>query len=75
MTETTGRPRHEAARALIDLQEALRAHGIVLPSLELDPASLWAAENGTDRRPLLSLGRVNLPTARKLAAVLKEAAR
>ncbi|MGW7300844.1 hypothetical protein GA0115233_1012103 [Streptomyces sp. DI166] len=55
-----------------ELRDALAAHGITLPSLGVDLPSFAAA-----RRPpvgLVVLGNCNIPTARKLAAVLREAA-
>jgi hypothetical protein len=63
-------PRQEAADALNELRAALDAHGIVLPSLDLDPVTLVASDMGPDRRPLIALGRVNLETARALARAL-----
>jgi hypothetical protein len=63
-------PRQEAADALNELRTALDAHRIVLPSLDLDLLTLVAVDNGSDRRPLIELGRVNLDTARKLTQAL-----
>jgi hypothetical protein len=63
--------RREADRALNQLRAALDACGITLPSLDLDAVTLAAIHNGgTDRRPLIELGRVNLETARKLTRAL-----
>lgn len=55
-----------------ELRTALAAHGITLPSLRVDLPSLAA----TYRPPagLVCLGNCNTATARKLAAVLREAA-
>lgn len=67
-------PVQEAYQALTELRDALGAHGIVLPSLDLDPATL--AGGGSllsGRHPLIELGRVNLATARRLARVLGQA--
>ncbi len=49
-----------------DLNAALRALGIALPSLNVEPMA-YADENPD---PLIDLGRCNLRTARKLLAVL-----
>lgn len=62
----TPTPRQEAARTLNELRAAMDAHGITLPSLGLDTASLVS----TTVRPLVELGRVNLETARKLIQAL-----
>ncbi|MDT0347021.1 hypothetical protein [Streptomyces litchfieldiae] len=62
--------RQEAAVALNELRAALKAHGIVLPSLDLDPVTLFASDHGPDRRPLIELGRVNMETVRKLTQAL-----
>ncbi|MFD5580482.1 hypothetical protein [Streptomyces pseudogriseolus] len=50
---------------------ALAGVGVTLPSLALDVpmVTAWHAE------PLIDLGRCSLPTARKVAAVLRDAAR
>lgn len=66
----TPTPRQEAARTLNQLRAALDAAGIVIPSLDLDGASLYAADHGTDMRPLIHLGNVNLATARQLAQAI-----
>lgn len=50
-------------RYLDRLREALEANDITLPSLGRDP-----------QVPLISLGRCNADTARKLAAALRKAA-
>jgi hypothetical protein len=63
-------PRQEAADALSQLHAALNAHGITLPSLDLDPVTLVASDLGPDRRPLIELGRVNPEAARALARAL-----
>jgi hypothetical protein len=66
-------PRQEAALVLNQLRAALQAHGITLPSLDLDPVMLAAIANGApDRRPLIELGRVNVETARSLTQALSE---
>jgi hypothetical protein len=53
----------DAVRAL---DEGLRAHGITLPSLGVDPVSCAMAAP----RPLVELGRCNLATARQLVELL-----
>ncbi|MFJ8078633.1 hypothetical protein ACIQ7Q_33060 [Streptomyces sp. NPDC096176] len=52
------------------LREALRAHGITLPSLGVD---LPSYAGSLPCRHLVSLGNCNLATADRLAAVLREA--
>ncbi|MGZ2358330.1 EAP30/Vps36 family vacuolar-sorting protein [Streptomyces sp. 372A] len=52
------------------LRAALKANGITLPSLGVDPLTLaW-----TGRQPLVALGNCNTETARQLAEVLQRAA-
>jgi len=53
------------------LRAALKANGITLPSLGVDPLTLagW-----TSRPPLVALGNCNTETARRLAEVLQRAA-
>ncbi|MFF5336815.1 hypothetical protein [Streptomyces sp. NPDC013181] len=53
------------------LRAALKANGITLPSLGVDPLTLagW-----TTRAPLVALGNCNTETARRLAEVLNRAA-
>ncbi|MFE9251553.1 hypothetical protein [Streptomyces sp. NPDC007088] len=59
----------EAREARDDLRLALRARGVTLPSLGLDPSSL-----ATDpARPLVELGRVTPAVARDLARALATA--
>ena len=55
-----------------ELRDALREHGITLPSLRIDLPSFA----GSYRTPtgLVALGGCNAATARKLAAVLRNAA-
>ncbi|MGX9889992.1 hypothetical protein [Streptomyces sp. NPDC002276] len=53
-----------------ELRDALAAHGITLPSLRADLPSFAAAPGSGG---LVSLGNCNLDTARRLAAVLREA--
>lgn len=53
------------------LKGELDALGIVLPSLRVDPLTAACDEPF----PLVELGRCNLATARKLAAVLAEVRR
>lgn len=52
------------------LREALRAAGVVLPSLRVDPVTGASAEPF----PLVELGRCNVLVASRLAAALREAA-
>ncbi|MFH8609191.1 hypothetical protein ACH4D5_17110 [Streptomyces sp. NPDC018029] len=63
----------ERVRAVEDAVRQLKAGlaevGVTLPSLRIDP--LTAAAEGT--LPLVELGRCNLDTALRLAAVLEEA--
>ncbi|WP_330239195.1 hypothetical protein [Streptomyces sp. NBC_00525] len=53
------------------LRAALKANGITLPSLGVDPLTLagW-----TMRVPLIALGNCNAETARRLAEALNRAA-
>lgn len=60
-----------ATEAVVDLQHALTAAAITLPSLGID---LVSCTRLTEPRPLVELGRCNLPTARALAAALHKAA-
>jgi len=55
-----------------ELRDALAAHGITLPSLRADLPSFAGASGGS--KGLVALGNCNLDTARRLAAVLREAA-
>ncbi|MEV0739993.1 hypothetical protein AB0I51_29590 [Streptomyces sp. NPDC050549] len=55
-----------------ELRDALAAHGITLPSLRADLPSFAGATGGS--AGLVALGNCNLDTARRLAAVLREAA-
>ncbi|UIX33257.1 hypothetical protein [Streptomyces sp. GQFP] len=55
-----------------ELREALREHGITLPSLRIDLVSF--AGSYRTPRGLVALGGCNVDTARKLAAVLRNAA-
>ena len=61
---------HEANAEVADLQAALKAHGITLPSLGLDLPSVVQ----TYGPPLVELGNCNLDTARALTAALRKAA-
>ncbi|MFK4065823.1 hypothetical protein [Streptomyces sp. NPDC029674] len=58
-----------AEEAVRQLKAGLAEVGVTLPSLRIDP--LTAASEGT--LPLVELGRCNLDTALRLAAVLEEA--
>ncbi|MEU3714068.1 hypothetical protein [Streptomyces catenulae] len=61
----------EDAEAVCDeLDRALRAVGVALPSLAVDPLSYGSALPVV----LIELGRCNLDTARRLTAVLRGAA-
>lgn len=62
-----GIQRAEAVRE--ELGAALAGVGVTLPSLALDVPMVAACHT----EPLIDLGRCNLPTARKLAAVLRAA--
>ncbi|WP_369037745.1 MULTISPECIES: hypothetical protein [Streptomyces] len=55
-----------------ELRDALREHGITLPSLRIDLPSF--AGSYRTPRGLVALGGCNAATARKLAAVLRNAA-
>ncbi|MFD8550080.1 hypothetical protein ACFV08_00410 [Streptomyces fradiae] len=57
----------EAERACDELGAALKAVGVCLPSLGLDPVSCA----GSAPLGLIELGRCNVETARALAAVLR----
>jgi hypothetical protein len=61
---------HEATTEVAELQAALKAHGITLPSLGLDLPSVVQ----TYGAPLVELGNCNLDTARALTAALRKAA-
>ncbi|GHJ35140.1 hypothetical protein [Streptomyces sp. TS71-3] len=63
-------PIEDADAVCDELLAALKAAGITLPSLGVDPLSLAP---GHEPRPLIELGRCNLATARKLIAVLLSA--
>lgn len=52
-----------------ELTAALHAQGITLPSLRIDAGS-WS---GDECRPLMDLGRCNLPTAHRLAQAVRGA--
>lgn len=68
----TARERMRQAEGVtVELQAALRAAGITLPSLGVDPVSCASAHMA----PLVELGRCNLDTARRLAGVLADYAR
>ncbi|MCP3822037.1 hypothetical protein NLX86_29320 [Streptomyces sp. A3M-1-3] len=62
----TGRVR-EAEEATEQLRAGLAAVGVTLPSLRIEPVS----SAGHEPAPLIDLGRCNLATARRLAAVLE----
>ncbi len=59
-----------AERTRDELNSVLRALGIALPSLGVEPMA-YGDENP---EPLLDLGRCNHPTARRLLAVLRDRA-
>jgi hypothetical protein len=61
---------HEATTEVAELQAALKAHGITLPSLGLDLPSVVQ----TYGPPLVELGNCNLDTASALTAALRMAA-
>jgi hypothetical protein len=62
-------PLAEAEAVRDELRTALRAAGITLPSLAVDTVSYAEPEP----RPLLDLGRCNVPTARRIIAALRQA--
>lgn len=64
-------PLLSATDAVQELKDAFAALGITLPSISMDLAS---CVSDLPVRPLVELGRCNLETARRLAAVLREAA-
>ncbi|GGU67521.1 hypothetical protein GCM10010211_36060 [Streptomyces albospinus] len=57
-----------AEQVTAELDSALRAVGVTLPSLCVDPVSAAS----TFMAPLVELGRCNVETARRLAEVLAE---
>ncbi|MGP4044152.1 hypothetical protein [Streptomyces sp. 2A115] len=63
---------YDMERCVGELRTALAAHGITLPSLRVDLPTFA----GTHSPPagLIALGNCNTATARKLVAVLREAA-
>ncbi|WP_235991132.1 hypothetical protein [Streptomyces ureilyticus] len=63
---------HDVERCVSELQVALAAHGITLPSLSVDLPTF--AGTYPPSAGLIALGNCNAATARKLAAVLREAA-
>ncbi|NBM20789.1 hypothetical protein [Streptomyces sp. GC420] len=68
MVTTASEREREAEEAVAGLREALGAVGITLPSLWVDPVSSASREPGP---PLVELGRCNVETALRLAAVLR----
>lgn len=58
----------EAEAVRKELDKALNAVGVILPSLRVDPLA-YADEHP---RPLVELGRCNLMTARKITAALRK---
>ncbi|MFD7230790.1 hypothetical protein [Streptomyces sp. NPDC059881] len=61
-----------AEEVVAQLRGELDSTGVVLPSLRVDLVSLTS---GSAAYPLIELGRCNLDTALRLAAVLHEAHR
>lgn len=61
----------EADQAMEELRSSLRAVGIILPSLRVDPVSCSC----DDPKPLVDLGSCNLSTVRWLTCVLRDCAR
>ncbi|MFD5318442.1 hypothetical protein [Streptomyces sp. NPDC127098] len=57
-----------SAEAVQELSEALAGAGIVLPSLGVDLVSCTSVFH---TRPLVELGRCDVDTARRLAAVVR----
>ncbi|MFI9047975.1 hypothetical protein [Streptomyces sp. NPDC053427] len=66
--EAVGGASRDAEEIVAELDLALRAVGVNLPSLGVDPVS----ELSRAMRPLIELGRCNLGTARRLVEVLVE---
>ncbi|MFI0862997.1 hypothetical protein ACH4RA_22545 [Streptomyces smyrnaeus] len=60
----------ESEECIAELGASLRAHGLTLPSLGVDPVTYAGGQPYT----LISLGNCNTATARALAAVLRHAA-
>ncbi|MCF6526277.1 hypothetical protein [Streptomyces sp. JJ36] len=60
-------PLTDAEAARTELADALRRHGITLPSLRVDAASCA----GRPARPLIDLGRCDVRTTRHLSAALR----
>ncbi|MDJ1130831.1 hypothetical protein [Streptomyces iconiensis] len=58
-----------AEQAVLNLQDALVAVGVTLPSLGID---LLSCTRSIDPHPLVELGRCPLETAHRLAELLRE---
>ncbi|WP_328328170.1 MULTISPECIES: hypothetical protein [unclassified Streptomyces] len=69
MTLTQQERIRAAEQAVEDLRAGFKEVGVSLPSLRVDPVSCANAEP----LPLVELGRCNLDTALRLAAVLQQA--
>ncbi|WP_432744624.1 hypothetical protein H7827_11205 [Streptomyces sp. JH002] len=63
--------RQAAQRAVDDLRDALRARGVVLPSLDVDLHTF----SGSSVRPLVELGRCTPEVAGALAALVRKGGR
>ncbi|WP_369189095.1 hypothetical protein [Streptomyces sp. R08] len=66
-TQTADEKIADAETALTELADALKAAGVTLPSLRLDPGSMA----GPAPLCLVDLSRCNVKTARALAAVIR----
>ncbi|MFF2326901.1 MULTISPECIES: hypothetical protein [unclassified Streptomyces] len=71
MDHTQDTPAYDIRTDIGALRAALAAHGVVLPSLGVDPLTL---AGDTARPPLVALGNCSVVTARRLAEVLRAAA-
>lgn len=65
----SGSDPHDVQDCVSELRDALAAHGITLPSVDVE----LGAFASRPQLPLVALGNCNVDTARKLSAVLRTA--